>query len=83
MDHEWGRNLYIYGLTGVGASVCSPRVPFPDLILTNAPHPSGGYRVYNMSFPAAGLPYYYTAYYYLDGHPHFPGGRDAVPDAPV
>lgn len=83
LDHKWGRNIELEGLGCLGATMCSGRLLFPRLILTNASAGASGFWGWNQAFPDAGFAYFPFTYHYLAGHPHFPGGHDVDPDGPV
>lgn len=93
MEHEWGRNVLVYGLPTFwgfevarfvrGWSMCSRMLNHPAWVLTNAELHTPPACIRMQILPDADGLIRLQEWPIIPGHPHFPFGHAVEPDAPV
>lgn len=83
MDHKWGRNVSLYGLGDIGATLAARFLSGPGtVVLTNAHRIPGTYEVSQVTGDNRIVLSTFTVPWFA---PHFPyqWGASVEPDAPV
>ena len=83
MEHKWGRNVYHYGVSDLGITLCSRLLGFgPTFVLTNKPA-LGNVCVYIQTVLDTASPLPYVVGVLPKFAPHFPYGWPVEPDVPL
>ena len=83
MGSSWHENVVTYGLVSTGATVCSPLLAFPDIVLTNELGSEADDCVLWFIPTFVSFPYVFTRPGKVAGHPNFPYGLPVVPNVPM